>query len=154
MNAVELLTQDHQTVAKLFEQSEATEAKKEKERLFRQIKAELETHAHIEETIFYPAMQQAEELNELVLEAFEEHKEVKNLLLEINILLDGSEDYDDKLKDLQENVEHHVKEEESELFPQAEELFVAAELERLGSEMQAAKREFQKTEKIARSASL
>ena len=153
MNAVELLTQDHQTVATLFGQLEATKAQKEKERLFRQIKAELETHTHIEETIFYPALQQAEELNELILEAFEDHKAAKALLLEIGIQFDGSQNFDAQLNDLKQIVVRHVREEEDEVFPQVEELFVASELERLGKEMQAAKKEFQKTENVARSAS-
>ncbi len=153
MNPVELLMKDHQTVAKLFEQVQSAEDERAKGRIFQHIKAELEAHTHIEETVFYPAVQRAEGLDEMVLEAFEEHKEVKNLLLEISTLIDGNESLDSKLKELEQSVEQHVLEEESELFPRVEEMFEEAELNRLGNEMQTMKKEFQKTEKIARSAS-
>jgi hemerythrin superfamily protein len=144
MNALELLKQDHRKVEKLFSQAEATEDEKQKEGLFEQIKAELEAHTHIEETVFYPALQQNEELKDMVLEAVEEHRQVKTLLREIGNLADGSEKFDAKLKVMKENVEHHVEEEEEEMFPQVEELFSREELAQLGQEMEAAKQEFGK----------
>lgn len=144
MNALELLKQDHRKVEKLFAQAEATEDEKKKEALFEQIKAELETHTHIEETVFYPALQQNEELKDMVLEAVEEHRQVKTLLREISGLADGSEKFDAKLKVMKENVEHHVEEEEEEMFPQVEEYFSPEELAQLGQEMEAAKTEFGK----------
>src|SRR5256885_15748678 len=106
MNALELLKKDHQKVSGLFKQVEATEDEKQHERLFEQIKTELETHTHIEETVFYPALQKQEELKDLVLEALEEHKQVKTLIREIERLSDGSERFDAKLKVMGENVEH------------------------------------------------
>src|SRR5215213_1953702 len=129
MNALELLIDDHQKVAQLFEQAEETENEKEKQNLFEKIKAELETHTYIEETIFYPALREHEELEDIVLEAFEEHKQVKTLLREISALADGSEKFDAKLKVMKENVEHHVDEEEGEMFPQVEDLIDEDELE-------------------------
>ena len=80
MDALELLKQDHQKVKELFEQAEAMEEGKEQKQIFDQIKRELETHARIEESIFYPAMEKHEELKDMVLEAIEEHKQVKTLL--------------------------------------------------------------------------
>ena len=84
MDALELLKQDHQTVKELFEQAEGMEDGKEQRQIFTQIKKELETHARIEETVFYPAMQKHEELKDMVLESIEEHKQVKTLLREMD----------------------------------------------------------------------
>jgi hemerythrin superfamily protein len=145
MNALELLIEDHQKVAQLLDLAEETEDDKEKQKLFEQIKTELEAHAHIEETIFYPALREHEELKDLVLEAFEEHKQVKTLLREISELTDGSEKFGAKLKVMKENVEHHVDEEEGEMFPQVEDLMGEEQLERLGMEMEAAKNRFSKS---------
>ena len=64
----------------LFQQGEQTEDKKQQKKIFREIKSELETHARIEETIFYPAMQEHEELKDMVLESLEEHKQMKTVL--------------------------------------------------------------------------
>ena len=132
MNALELLKQDHRKVSELFDKVEATESEKEHERLFEQIRTELETHTHIEETVLYPAFQKHEELKDIVLEAYEEHKQVKTLIREIGRLSDGSERFDAKLKVMGENVEHHVEEEENEMFPKVKQLFSGEELEQLG----------------------
>lgn len=147
MNALELLSEDHQKVAELFSQVEESDSESAHLSLFEKIKAELETHTHIEETLFYPMLEEYEELKEMVLEAYEEHKQVKTLLREISQLAKGSDLLDAKLKVLQENVEHHVEEEEDELFPQVEDVIEEEELERLGREMMTAKQEFQKSYK-------
>jgi hemerythrin superfamily protein len=75
MNALELLEQDHRKVKKLFEQGQQTQDKKQQKQIFKEIKSELEIHARIEETIFYPAMEEHEELKNMVLESLEEHKQ-------------------------------------------------------------------------------
>lgn len=144
MNALELLIDDHRKVADLFKQVEETKDDKKKEKLFEQINGHLEAHTHIEETIFYPALREHEELKDYVLEAFEEHKQVKTLLREISNLTDGSEKFDAKLKVLKEDVEHHVDEEEGEMFPQVEKLLGAARLDHIAAEMRAAKKQFSK----------
>ena len=140
MNALELLKQDHQKVAELFEQAEQTENEKQKQKLFHRIKTELEIHTQIEENIFYPALEQQEELKSLVLEAYEEHRQVKTLLREISALVDGSEKFDAKLKVMKENVEHHVEEEETEMFPRVKQFMSTPELEQMGLEMEQAKK--------------
>ncbi len=147
MNALELLKTDHETVSELFEQIEDAETSSQKNRLFQQIKTALETHTQIEESIFYPALDQREELSDLTAEAYEEHKQVKTLLREIGKLTDGSDEFEAKLQLLKENVEHHVEEEENEMFPQVEESFSDSELEELGLEMEAAKKEVKKSKK-------
>ena len=138
MDALELLEQDHAKVKKLFEQAEDAE-QKEQRAIFTQIKTELEIHTHIEETVFYPAMQRYNELKDMVAESLEEHNKVKMLLKEMDSL-SGGEDFEDKLEELIDNVEHHAEdEEESKMFPKVRELVSAAELDKLGAQLQAAK---------------
>jgi hemerythrin superfamily protein len=140
MNALELLKQDHRAVKKLFEQAEGTEDQKEQQQIFKQIKKELETHTRIEESIFYPAMQKHEALKDMVLEAIEEHRQVKALLKEMDDLVNGSEKFEPKLQVLMENVEHHAEEEEEgKMFPKVREIVDQAALEELGQELEAAK---------------
>jgi hemerythrin superfamily protein len=141
MNAIELLKADHKKVAALFDQVEKTESEQEHLKLFEQIKTELEVHTHIEETVFYPRIREVEELKDLVLEALEEHKQVKTLIREITGLVEGSEKLDAKLKVMGENVEHHVEEEEKEMFPKVEKALSKAELEELGTQLRAAKKD-------------
>lgn len=139
MNALELLKQDHQKVKELFQQANAAKDWNERKQLFDQIETELETHAHIEETVFYPALEKREELKDMVAEAREEHEEVKALLEEMEDLQQDSDELDSQLQELQETVEHHVEEEEGEMFPKVRELFQQEELERLGSQLESAK---------------
>jgi hemerythrin superfamily protein len=140
MDALELLKQDHQKVKELFEQAEDSEVGTEQKRIFHQIKTELETHARIEESIFYPAMQKHQELKEMVREAIEEHSQVKSLLKEMENLTDDSEKFESKLQILMENVEHHAEEEEEgKMFPKVREIVDRATLDKLGQELEAAK---------------
>ena len=148
MNALELLKQDHQKVAELFKQVEATEDRKKHQQLFEQIKTELETHTYIEETVLYPDFEKHEELKDITLEAYEEHKQIKTLLREITALSEGSERFDAKLKVMGENVEHHVEEEENEMFPQVKQLYERAQLDQLGQQLEAAKKEFSKKSRV------
>ena len=144
-DALELLKQDHERVKELFEQAEAAEDDKEKRKIFKQIKKELETHTRIEETIFYPAMQEYEELKDMVLESIEEHKQVKKLLREIDKLGKTSDKFEPKLRVLQENVEHHAEEEEEgKMFPKIRELVDSAEFQELGVELKAAQSQRQR----------
>jgi len=140
MDALELLTTDHKKVKQLFEKAEGNKNDKLQKQIFEQIKAELETHAHIEETVFYPAIAKNEELKDMVLESLEEHKQVKTLLREMENLVADSEKFEPKLKVLMENIEHHaVEEEEEKMFPKIRKLMNAAALEQLGQELEAAK---------------
>ena len=145
MNAIELLKEDHRKVDRLFQKVKATEDDRELHRkLFEQIKEELEIHTHIEETIFYPKMKEEKELEDIVLEGIEEHHQAKMFLREISNLVDDSEKFEPKLKVLMEDVEHHVMEEEGEMFPKVEEVFDEATLEELGKELEAEKKNYKK----------
>jgi hemerythrin superfamily protein len=140
MDALELLKEDHRKVKELFEKAEATEDDKEKKRIFSEIQSELETHARIEENVFYPAMEKHEGLKELVLESIEEHRQIKTLLKEIDNLKADSEKLEPKLSVLMENVEHHAEEEEEgKMFPKIRQICSQQDLEELGQELEAAK---------------
>ena len=145
MDALELLKQDHEKVKELFEEAEESQDQKEKTRIFSEIQAELETHARIEETVFYPAMEQHDELKDMVLESIEEHRQIKTLLKEIDGLKADSEKFEPKLKVLMENVEHHAEEEEEgKMFPKVREICSQEDLDNLGEELEAAKNKRQR----------
>jgi hemerythrin superfamily protein len=148
MNALDILKKDHQTVKDLFQQATRTSDQKQRRDLFDKIDTELEIHAHIEETIFYPALEQHEELADMVAEALEEHQQVKVLLEEIEEAGADSHDFGAKLQELMENVEHHVKEEEGEMFSKVREVFDENELEELGSQLVSAKGVKQQSEAV------
>ena len=140
MNALELLKQDHKKVKDLFDQAESAENEKKKRSIFDDIKTELETHSRIEEEVFYPKMEERDELKDLVLESIEEHKQVKTLLREMDSLKSDSEKFEPKLSVLIENVKHHAEEEEEgKMFPKVREIFSASDLEKLGQELEDAK---------------
>jgi hemerythrin superfamily protein len=140
MDALELLKEDHQRVKRLLEQGQQTEDKKQQRQIFKEIKTELDTHARIEETIFYPAMEEYEELKDMVLESLEEHKQMKTVLRELAKLSPSSERFKPKFKVLKDNVEHHAEEEEEgKMFPKVRKVVDRAQLEELGQEIEAAK---------------
>ena len=139
MNALELLKQDHRKVKELFDQAKAAADDKQRKQSFDRIDTELTIHAHIEETVFYPEMQQYEELKDMVEEALQEHQEVTTLLDEIETMEPNDDEFQSSLKELMETVEHHVQEEEDEMFPQVHELCDEATLEKLGQQLESAK---------------
>ena len=145
MNAIELLKQDHNKVSLLFQKVKGSKDSQHKE-LFEKIKEELEVHTHIEETIFYPKIKEEKELEDIVLEGIEEHHQAKIFLRELSALTDDSEKFEPKLKVLMEDVEHHVQEEEGQMFPKVEELFDQSVLQQLGTEMEKEKQSFKKSQ--------
>jgi hemerythrin superfamily protein len=150
MNAVELLKEDHKKVDKLFQSVKATPDGDHKD-LFEQIKAELDVHTHIEETIFYPKLIKDgnDELKDIVLEGIEEHRQAKMFLKELAALADESEKFDPKMKVLMEDIGHHVQEEEGQMFPMVQEQFDEFTLQQLGKEMEKEKASFGKSGKAA-----
>ena len=135
MDAFNLLKTDHRKVAELFERLEQTDGKRKLD-VFAQIKTELDLHAHIEEKIFYPALEKPSETHDLTLEAYEEHKQVKSLLRQLSRARTAGEEWQAKAKVLQENVEHHVDEEENELFKKAGSVLSDEEIEELGMRLE------------------
>jgi hypothetical protein len=138
MDAITLLKTDHEKVSGIFEKLEETteRAEKTREELFMKLKQELDLHAHIEETIFYPVLKKAEETREITMEGIQEHHVVKVLLSELNAMAVTSETWTAKLKVLKENVEHHVEEEEGDMFKSAREVLSREQLEELGALME------------------
>ena len=141
MNAFTLLKNDHEKVAGILEKiDETTErAIKSREELFAQLKNELDVHARIEEEILYPALEEYEETRPISLEAYEEHALVKQLLEELAAAPKDDEQWTAKFTVLKENVEHHVEEEEGEMFQKARKVLSEEEIEELGDRLQAAK---------------
>jgi hemerythrin superfamily protein len=146
-DAVTLLKADHAAVKKLFAQEEkATKHEGEKKQdTFNQINAALTVHATVEEEIFYPAVKKArsENVKDEVREAYEEHKQVKSLLAQISGITPADETWDMKVKVLKEDVEHHVKEEEGEMFPDARKFLGESKLVELGAQLAARKQELE-----------
>ena len=144
-DAIALLKADHAAVKKLFAQEQrATKQDEEKKQsIFDQIKDALTVHATIEEEIFYPAVKKArqEHVKDEVREGYEEHQQIKNLLSQIASITPHDETWDMKVKVLKEDVEHHVKEEEGEMFPDARKYLGEKRLVALGAELQARKQD-------------
>ena len=155
MEATTLLIKDHEAVKKLFEQFEAAgdAAYKLKKSIFETIKSELLIHMDIEESIFYPAVkaQPSEELKDEIREADEEHHVAKLLMAEISKMKPEDEQYDAKVTVLRENIEHHVKEEEGELFPNTKKRLGKEMLEQLGEEMEERKEALTEGAEVAKS---
>lgn len=146
MNAIQLLKEDHNKVSHLFGKVKGSDSDSEKQKLFEQIKQELEVHTHIEETVFYPKLKEEEELKDIVLEGIEEHHQAKIFLRELSNLADDSEKFEPKLKVLMEDIEHHVQEEEGQMFPKVEKVFDQATLEELGKQLEEEKQKFKKSQ--------
>lgn len=143
MNAFNLLKSDHEKVAGILTSIEETteRASKGREELFTRLKEELDLHAKIEEEIFYPALEEADETREVTLEAYEEHRLVKQLLAELEMEPKNTEEWTAKFTVLKENIEHHVEEEEGEMFKQARKVLSDDEIETLGNRLQEAKKQ-------------
>ena len=137
MNAITMLTDDHRTVKKLLSELETTTERgvKTREELFTRIKADLTVHEIIEEEIFYPALKEHPKAKDIVLEGYEEHNVVDTLMGELSALPFDHETWGAKAKVMQENIEHHIEEEEGEMFKKARQVFDEAELEELGERM-------------------
>ena len=141
MNAFTLLKADHEKVAGILESIDKTteRATKTREELFTRLKQELDLHAEIEEQILYPALEEIEETREIALEAYEEHRLVKQLLGELEAAPKDDEQWTAKFTVLKENIEHHVEEEEGEMFKKARRALSEEQIEEIGERLQQAK---------------
>lgn len=142
MNAVELLESQHREVEKLFSRIESAKGSSEKQKLFDTIADKLAVHAAIEEHQFYP-MVKAKRTEDILLESLEEHVGIKRVIADLLRTSPGDDTFDAKVKVLKEQVEHHVEEEESDLFPKVRKLLDASQLEALGQEMSAEQAELE-----------
>jgi hemerythrin-like domain-containing protein len=127
----------------LFAQYEAADHVDTKRSLAEQVFVELEMHAQLEENVFYPAVnEETEEGPALVKESLSEHETVKHLIQELRGMAHDTDAFDAKFQELIHNVEHHVEEEEAEMFPLAEEE-LAEDLTEMKDEMQELKADLQ-----------
>lgn len=134
MLATKLLKQQHREVEKLFAEYEKATSGTRKPAIFRELADSLAAHMKIEETLFYPRVF-TEELEDRLEEAVEEHLAAKRVIEDLLSMKTGDQNFDAKVKVLSEQIEHHVGEEEAELFPQVEKKLAKKDLEGLGKEM-------------------
>ena len=137
MDAIALLKADHDKVKRLLSDLETTTERGVKTRaeLFATIKGELTIHEVIEEEIFYPALKSHPKAKDIVLEGYEEHHVVDLLMGELESLDVSDETWGAKATVMKENIEHHIEEEEGEMFKQARAVFDRQELDDLGARM-------------------
>lgn len=140
MNAIDLLIEDHERVKDILTRlTESTErAVKTRADLLQKLEMEVTIHTQLEEQILYPAYKEAGGKEELKMyyEAKEEHRAVDSLVLpDLKVTDPGSVEFSGRAKVCKELLEHHIEEEESEMFPQARELFDKARLEEMGKQM-------------------
>jgi len=142
MNALTMLMDDHDKMKKLLNELESTTERglKIRAELFSTIKGELTIHEIIEEEIFYPELKAHPRAKDIVLEGYEEHHVVDLVMKELEETPVDDEGWGAKAKVMKENVEHHMQEEEGEMFKEARAVFDRAELEDLGERMEARRR--------------
>lgn len=142
-DAIALLKSDHREVKAMFQEYEKTEKNADKEALAARICAALTVHAQIEEEIFYPAAYEAINDDDLLDEAEVEHASAKDLIAQIEASSPSEPLYDAKVKVLGEYVDHHVQEEEKELFPECRDSEM--DLKALGEQLRIRKAELMET---------
>ncbi len=143
-DAIAILKADHRKVKDLFEQFKAADSKREKGKIASEAMTELKIHTTIEEGVFYPVVRKAlskalgkAEATDMMDEADEEHHVAKLLIAELGTMSPSDDHWEGKFTVLAENILHHVKEEEGEMFPEV--LKLDLDLEALGKEMLARK---------------
>lgn len=143
MNLYELLHRDHERVRELFSQLERTveEDGGHREHLFSALQRELDVHTQAEEKFFYSQLKGEDETREIVLESLDEHKDVRKMLGEIEAMDNSGAEWIVKLRILKENVEHHVAEEENELFPRARKILQEDEAAGIAEDIESFKEE-------------
>ncbi len=141
MDILELIAADHRTVDTLFAEIESAEDIETLYEICNQLYEELSFHTEAEDAVFYPALQAFEAVDALLREAEDEHVEIKDLLEEIKTLSPSSPQFRAKITDLKAAVQHHVEEEESQLFTIARELMSQEDLEVLSDEFEGVKNE-------------
>ncbi len=135
MNAIKLLEAQHREVEQLFKAFQDAAPKDAKYKLFTQIADALAAHATIEEKHLYPAAMN-DQTEAMVREALEEHLSAKRLIADLMEVGAENENFDAKVKVLREQIEHHIEEEEGELFPKLRKIVGAEELDILGEALE------------------
>lgn len=146
-NALDLLETDHRRLQGLLKRGEKTTARAAQERaaLLKTITDELDVHELIEEQVLYPALKSHPEAKDIVLEGFQEHHVADVIVDELHATSTIDERWGAKFKVFKENIEHHIEEEEGEMFRTARAVFSREQLQEMGTRMSAMKAEAQKS---------
>jgi iron-sulfur cluster repair protein YtfE (RIC family) len=138
MKATDFLKRQHRELEKTFKEALKSERPRERRQMLQEIQAQIQLHSMLEEQIFYPAYREAaatKKAAELVAEALEEHHVVDLVLADLAKVEPSAENYEAKITVLMELIEHHVEEEEAEMFPSAEKKLGKQRLEELAEEL-------------------
>ena len=143
MDVYELLKEDHRKVARLLKKLETTSSRalKSRTKIFLELKEELEMHAFVEERLFYPRLIDANKTAGITLEGYEEHRIIKALLEEMDDPMLVHDEWIAKLHLIKEKIEHHVKEEEGEMFEKARAVLTDEEAIKIGASIATEKAE-------------
>jgi hemerythrin superfamily protein len=134
MDVLSLLEADHDEVKDLFKRIEKARGTRARE-VWDEISSKLTLHEKLEETHFYPKLKEEKAAKDIVLESYEEHHVLDVLINEINALEPDDEAWEPKIKVLQENVEHHIEEEQEELFPKVRKIWSTEQRAEVGRAM-------------------
>ena len=145
MDAFKLLEDDHKTVKKLLSELEDTTERgvKTREELFARIKQEMLVHETIEEELLYPTLKEHDKTKEVSLEGYEEHHVVNEIMAELEETPVDDERWAAKFAVMKENVEHHIEEEEDEMFKKGRQVLDQEKIDELGERMEKRKKELQ-----------
>ena len=145
MDAFKLLEEDHEKVKKLLgEMDETTErGVKTREELFARLKQEMLVHEALEEELLYPTLEEHDKTKEVSLEGYEEHHVVNEIMAELEETPVDDEKWAAKFAVMKENIEHHIEEEEDEMFKKARQVLDSDQIEALGDRLQQRKKELQ-----------
>ena len=141
MNAIDLLTKDHKHLKTLLARAVTAKSDERREELIETLRSELVAHERMEEEVFYPPLRDNKKTHDIVLEGYQEHHVADLILDELLELPTDSEMWEPKVKVLKENIEHHIEEEEDDMFKKARKVLSDEQLEDLGTRMEAVKRE-------------
>ncbi len=133
-NIFDMLMEDHGTVKSLLTKVQDTgdRAEKTRDKLFAEIEKDLEIHTEFEEKVFYPAARKATGMDDEVKDDLEEHAEAKELLGKLSKMNSTSKEWTKTIEELEKAIEHHVKDEETKLFPAARKAMDGAEADKMG----------------------
>ena len=145
MDAFKLLEEDHKKVKKLLGELEDTTERgvKTREELFAKIKQEMLVHETIEEELLYPTLKEHDKTKEVSLEGYEEHHVVNEIMAELEETPVDDEKWAAKFAVMKENVEHHIEEEEDEMFKKARQVLDQEQIDSLGDRMEQRKKELE-----------
>ena len=142
MDAIEVLRGDHRRVEQLFGQyQEATASPERKQEIMNEIIRELSVHAAIEEEILYPTVREAlPDGDELAQDSLQEHQQAKQVLSDLDAMSPDDPEFDQRVGRLIEDFQHHVGDEEGEMFPKLQQALDAESLADMGQELEEAKK--------------